>query len=92
MAGQSGIRAGAVSYRSHRPRPWPSPPPSVGWSVGVRGLVRARPWPVDHGRWTARTPEPGAHGRIADGGGPKSRLEAHSRRSSAYRLEQEEGP
>ena len=36
----------------------------------VRGLFRPRPWP-------ARPPEPGAHGRIADGGSPESHLEAH---------------
>jgi hypothetical protein len=47
--------------------PWPFPPPSVGWSVAVRGRFT-------HGRWTAWTPEPGAHGRIADGGRQKSSL------------------
>ena len=58
MAGQSGNPGGSgLHNRSCRPRPWPFPPPSVGWSV-------LRPW-------TARTPKPGAHGRIADGGGPQ---------------------
>ena len=51
------------------------PPPSVGWSVAVRGRFRL-------GRWTARTPEPGAHGRIADGGGPQSRLKQRPRWSA----------
>jgi hypothetical protein len=41
----------------------------------VRGLFRARPWP-------ARPPEPGAHGRIADGGSPESCLEARTRWSA----------
>ena len=55
----------------------------AGWTVcvtapvgPVRGLVRARPW-------TARTPKPGVHGRIADGGGPQTRLERHMRWSAA---------
>ena len=65
MAGQGGNPGGNGQHdRSCRPRPWPFPPPSVGWSVPVRGPVRLRPW-------TARTPEPGTHGRIADGGGPQ---------------------
>ncbi len=39
MAGQSGNPGGSgLHNRSWRPRPWPSAP--------VRGLVRARPWPV----------------------------------------------
>jgi len=38
--------------------------------------VRARPW-------IPRPLEPGVHGRIADGGGPESRLETHNRRSTA---------
>jgi hypothetical protein len=38
----------------------------------VRGFFRPRPWN-----------KPGAHGRIADGGAPKSRLGAHNRRSAA---------
>jgi hypothetical protein len=54
-------------------RPWAGPRPSVGRSAPVRGRFR-------HGLRTARTPEPGAHGRIADGGGPKSRLGTHNRR------------
>jgi hypothetical protein len=41
----------------------------------VRGLFRLRPWP-------ARPPEPGTHGRIADGGGPESRLGARTRWSA----------
>ena len=41
----------------------------------VRGLVRARPW-------TARTPKPGTHGRIADGGGPQTHLERRMRWSA----------
>jgi hypothetical protein len=39
----------------------------------VRGFFRPRPWN-----------EPGAHGRIADGGGPESGLGTHNRRSGAY--------
>jgi hypothetical protein len=59
-----------------RPRPWTGPWPSVGRSASVRGAGC-------DGLSTARTPRPGTHGRIADGGGPKSRLEAHNRRSVA---------
>jgi hypothetical protein len=60
MPGQGGNPGGdGQRNRSCRPRPWPFPPPSVRWSVAVRGRFR-------HGRWTARTPEPGAHGRIDD--------------------------
>jgi hypothetical protein len=55
-----------------RRRPWAGPWPSVGRSVPVRGRFR-------HGLWTARTPKPSVHGRIADGGGPKSRLGTHYR-------------
>jgi hypothetical protein len=77
MAGQGGNPDGSgLQDRSHRPRPWPFPPPSVGRSVAVRGRFT-------HGRWTARTPERGAHGRIADGGRPESRLETHNCRSPA---------
>jgi len=77
MAGQSGNPGeSGLRNRSHRPRPWPFPPPSVGWSVLVRGRFT-------HGRWTARTPEPGAHGRIADGGRPKFRLGSYNRRLAA---------
>ena len=84
MAGQGGNPGGSgLHNRSHRPRPWPFPPSSVDWSVAVRGPVRARPWPACDGLSTARTPKPGTHGRIADGGGPKSRLETHNRRSAA---------
>ena len=72
MAGQSGNPGGTVSITApagpvrglFRPRPWAGPRPSVARSGS--------------GPWTARTPEPGTHGRIADGGGPKSRLEAHN--------------
>ena len=68
MAGQSGNPGGSgLHNRSCRPRPWPFPRPSVGWSAPVRGRFT-------HGPSTARTPKPGAHGHIADGGGPKSRL------------------
>jgi len=60
-------------------------------TVPVRGLSRRRPWAGSvsvrrwfrHGRWTARTPKPSAHGRIADGGRPKSRLEIHNSSSAA---------
>ncbi len=38
------------------PRPWAGPCSSVSWSAPVRGRFR-------HGRRTARTPKPGAHGR-----------------------------
>jgi len=38
-----------------------------GLSAPVRELVRARPW-------TAKPPEPGTHGHIADSGGPPMRL------------------
>jgi len=56
MAGQSGNPGeSGLRSRSHRPRPWPFPPPSVRWSVAVRGRFR-------RGRWTARTTEPGTHG------------------------------
>ena len=58
-----------------RPRPWAGPWPSVGRSVPVRGGFRL-------GSWTARTPKPGTHGRIADGGGPQTRLEARPRWSA----------
>ena len=68
MPGQRGNPDGSgLHNRSHCPRPWPFPPPSMGWSVPVRGPVRLRPW-------TARTPKPGTHGRIADGGSPQTRL------------------
>ena len=67
MAGQSGNPGErGLHNRSCLPRPWPSPPPSVacpwpsvGRSVPVRGGFRL-------GSWTARTPKPGTHGRIAD--------------------------
>ena len=59
-----------------RPRPWTGPWRSVGRSVPVRG-------PACDGLPTARTPKSGTHGRIADGGGHKPRLEAHNRRSPA---------
>ena len=76
MAGQGGNPGGDGQHdRSCRPRPWPFPPPSVGWSAPVRGPFRLRPW-------TARTPEPGTHGRIADGGSPQTRLEARTRWSA----------
>src|ERR1700722_7854841 len=61
--------------RSPRPRPWSFPPPSVGWSVPVRGPVRLRPW-------TARTPKPGTPGRIADGGSRKRAAKRRKRRSA----------
>ena len=75
MAGQGGNPGGSGLHdRSRRPRPWPFRPrpwagpwPSVSWSVRVRGRFT-------HGRRTARTPKPGAHGRIADGSGHKSLL------------------
>ena len=71
MAGQSGNPGGSgLHNRSCRPRPWPFPRPSVGWSAPVRGRFLL----FTHGPSTARTPKPGAHGHIADGGGPKSRL------------------
>jgi hypothetical protein len=41
--------------------------------------VRARPWIL-------RVQEPGVHGRIADGGGPESRLEARMFWSAAPSL------
>ena len=64
MAGQRrNPGEGGLHDRSHRPRPWPFRPASVGWSVAVRG-------PACDGVSTARTPEPGVHGRIADGGAP----------------------
>jgi hypothetical protein len=45
MAGQSGNLGGnGLHNRSHRPRPWPFPPPSVAFSASVRGLIRGRPW------------------------------------------------
>ena len=90
MAGQSGIRVRAVCITAPaapsvalsapvrglvRARPWAGPWPSVGWSVPVRGGFR-------FGSWTARTPKPGTHGRIADGGGPQTRLEARPRWSA----------
>ena len=53
--------------RSHRPRPWP---------------FRPRPWLVRARPGAARIPEPGTHGRIADGGGPEMRLEARPRWSA----------
>jgi hypothetical protein len=68
MAGQSGNPGGAVGIIA------PSGPVR-GLFRPVRGLVRARPWP-------ARTPKPGIHGRMADGGGPQSCLETHKRRSA----------
>ncbi|HEX6453974.1 MAG TPA: tyrosine-type recombinase/integrase [Trebonia sp.] len=38
MAGQGGNPGGSgLRNRSHRPRPWPFPRPSMGWSVLVRG-------------------------------------------------------
>ena len=53
----------------------------AGWTVGttapigpVRGLFGARPWPVSPPSVGRTAPEPGAHGRIADGGGTESRL------------------
>ena len=68
MAGQGGNPGGNGQHnRSHRPRPWPFPPRP--W------LVRARPWAGPPRPWAHWPPEPGAHGRIADGGGPKTRLE-----------------
>ena len=80
MPGQSYKPGGAVSVTApagpvrglFRARPWAS----VGRSAPVRGRFR-------HGLCTARTPEFGAHGRIADGGRPKSRLGAHNGRSAA---------
>src|ERR1019366_283898 len=84
---RAGIRAGAVGINAPtgplrglflpppRPRPWPFLPPSVARSAPVRGPFRLRPWP-------ARPPQSGAHGRIADGGGPDSRLEARTRWSA----------
>jgi hypothetical protein len=83
MAGQSrNLGESGLRNRSRRARPWPFPSSSVGWSVAVRGPVRACPWPVPP-RFVDRTdPKPGAHGRIAAGGRPKSRLEAHNRRSA----------
>jgi hypothetical protein len=53
--------------RSRRPRPWP---------------FRPRPWLVRARPWAARIPEPGTHGRIADGGGPQTRLEWRMRWSA----------
>jgi hypothetical protein len=46
--------------RSHRSRPWP---------------FRARPWAGPPSSVDFTAPKSGTHGRIADGGGPKSRLE-----------------
>jgi len=44
-----------------------------------------RPWPrVPSVRDPHQFPEPGAHGRIADGGGPGPRLTAHIRWSAAF--------
>jgi len=52
-------------------------------ALAVRGFFRPRPWPAPSSSVdppapsVARTaPESGAHGRIADGGRPESRLEA----------------
>ena len=49
LAGQSGNPGGnGLRNRSHRPRPWPFPRPSVGWSVLVRGPHGPRnPAPTD---------------------------------------------
>jgi hypothetical protein len=49
MAGQSGnLGVDGLRNRSYRPRPWPSPPSSVGWSVPVRGPQGPRnPVPTD---------------------------------------------
>jgi len=51
----------------------------AGWTVGITAptlAVRARPW-------ISRARESGVHGRIADGGGPDSCLEARTRWSAA---------
>ena len=52
----------------------PGQSPKAGRTVGVtaptapvRGFFHPRPWT-----------KPGAHGRITDGGGPKTRLERHT--------------
>jgi hypothetical protein len=58
----------------------------AGWKVGVtapvghvRGLFRARPWAGPCPSVGRTALEPGAHGRIADGGGPRTRLERRMR-------------
>ena len=50
----------------------------------VRGDFRRRPWLVPPPSVARAAPEPGAHGRIADGGGPKTRLGTHNRKLGAY--------
>ena len=67
MAGRGGIRVGAVCIAAPTG-------PSVAISALVRALVRGRPWAVPPRSVDRSYPEPGAHGRIADGGRPKSRL------------------
>ncbi len=84
MAGQGANSGGSGQRnRSHRPRPWIFPPPSVARPLLVRG-----PSPSS----VARTaPESGAHGRIADGGGPESRLETRPCWSAARTSDRSDG-
>lgn|SRR5215467_7570469 len=51
-----------------------------GWYNRSR---RPRPWPFRPRPWRTRSPDSGAHGRIADGGGPQPGLETHKRWSAA---------
>ena len=69
MAGQGGNPGGTVSMTAPVGPSVAFSAPSVSRSAPVRGPFRLRPWP-------ARTPEPGTHGRIADGGSLQTRLEA----------------
>jgi hypothetical protein len=80
---------GTPAMHMGRNHEMPDQSQEAGWTVSVtapigpvRGLFRRRPWagprPSVAGSATVcgplGPPEPGAHGRIADGGGPKSRL------------------
>jgi hypothetical protein len=49
--------------------------PSDGQHTAPALAVRPRPWPFPPPSVAITAPKSGAHGRIADGGGPQSRLE-----------------
>src|ERR1039457_475978 len=51
--------------------------PSDGQHTAPALAARPRPWPFPPPSVAFTAPKSGAHGRIADGGGPQSRLETH---------------
>jgi hypothetical protein len=56
--------------------------PSDGQHTAPALAVRPRPWPFPPPSVAFTAPKSGTHGRIADGGGPKSSLETHMRWSA----------